>query len=458
MERPRTKILSLFFIGIIFLWSEVAFSGLNSPGIKVGSKGVFHPRLYINSGFDSNVFHRSPQSKLTSKKYQHMKDIKGSIYLGIRPGLQLDIPSDSVEFYLSGLVNYTFFFNAMNLNNLTAKADLSLTFLPKSKVSFMISNNFTRGSGDTFSADDIFDAILYYYTPGTQTGAPYISHNNESTLIISIKPGSGVLQFDIGTALAFGLYPSEDLDYFAPKFMLNAKWNFFPRTAFFFMGDFQIFNFAPRLNFSREGLNVDTYPLHLYIGMAGQLTEKMLLSIRVGGGYTFAADRSKSNPPLPKDDYGMVIGSVDLTYAFGLATFLKAGFKHDFYPSFFGNYYTITGGYAQFSAQFGPVVRPFVFNIQANLNYQYYGKVPLRLGESLFNVAEKNKDGTFNRKDFVVTGRVDLQWYPFKYWMIGLTGRLQFRNSNTFVVLTAQDQLGFGYFKAEVFLQTEIAY
>lgn len=459
--RKFTYTLIAFLCGSALLFPSLAWSIPAPKGVKIGSKGKFHPRLYFNFGYDSNVFTRSNQSDIRDNSPEG--NIVGAPYLSIRPGIELDIPTDSVEFYLGGYANYTHFFPFTNLNTITAKADVSLKVLPKGVFSFEVYNNFSRNTGDATTARDTFAQTLFYYAPGTQTGSVFITHNNTAGVNFNVKPGGGSLLFDFGYAFNFGIYPNTNLDHHVHGFHFNVNWKFFPRTAFTFESDFRIVNFAPGFNTAVDGSNVDSMPLRLYVGMAGQLTERIILRARIGSGYTFAADRSTTDN-LPNDNYTMVIGNVDFTYQFRLTTFIRLGFAHTFDYSQFSNFMHETSGYVEFKTQFGPPVRPFQLGIRASGGYLGFGKIPVTVnvgGESgsvRFNSRDINDDDTINRADFFVRGQVDFDWYPFPFWMVGITGKVAFRNSNTFVVVDNNNQLGFGFFKFDVLFKTEVAY
>ncbi|HAA59120.1 MAG TPA: hypothetical protein DCE42_30475, partial [Myxococcales bacterium] len=62
-------------------------------GVRVGQSGSFHPRLYLDTGYDNNVFNRSSQNPATLLPVD-------TAYLNVRPGLQLEIPSHPIGFEL----------------------------------------------------------------------------------------------------------------------------------------------------------------------------------------------------------------------------------------------------------------------------------------------------------------------------------------------------------------------
>ncbi len=460
MVRQFIYMLAVLCCGVGLMLPSTAWAIPAPKGVKVGSKGKFHPRLYFNVGYDSNVFTRSNQSDIRDNSPEG--NIVGAPYLSIRPGLELDIPTDSVNFYLGGYANYTHFFPFSNLNTVTAKADLRLRVLPRSVFSFEVYNNFSRNTGDATTAQDTFAQTLFYYAPGTQTGSVFITHNNKAGVNFFVKPGGGSLLFDFGYDFTFGIYPNSNLDHHIHGFHFNVNWKFFPRTAFTFESDFRIVNYAPNFNTGVDGSNVDSMPLKLYVGLAGQLTERIILRARIGSGYTFVADRTADN--LPNDNYTMVIGDVDFTYQFLLTTYIRLGFTHSFDQSQFSNFIHETLGYIEFRTQFGPPVRPFQLGIRASGGLLGFGKIPVTVnvgGESgsvRFNSRDINDDDTINRADIVVRGQVDFDWYPYPFWMIGITGRVVFRNSNTFVVVDNNNQLGFGFLKFDLMFKTEVAY
>lgn len=454
------KTVLFLLVGFLSLPQSHSWAAPPSKGIKIGSKGRFHPRLYLNAGYNNNIFHRSYQSEIRSAPGLPFADIKGAGLLSIRPGLQLYIPSESVVFELGGYANYSHFFNFTTLNTVTAKADLGVTFFPRSVFSVTLKNNFSRSSGDTTSANDMFARTMFNYAPGTQVGSAFITHNNETSLLFSIKPKGGALRFDLGYKFGFGLYPSADLDYHSHNISFDVKWSFFPRTAFTFDSSFKIVNYAPRFNLSQSSANNDLKPLKIYVGVIGQLTDRILLTLRLGGGYSFTSTAANANV----DNYGMLLGNIDFTYKFRLTTFLRLGFRHDFHESGFADYYSELYGYAEFGAQFGQT-RPFVLSLRGDLGYLLYGKIePNRTSASgtvttRFISTSTDADGYLNRKDFMLRGNVDLDWFAFPYWLLGISARLTYVNSNTYFLHdNGNNKIGFGYFEFQAIFKTELAF
>lgn len=449
--------LGLFFLicCALFLCSPVQ-GWAKGDGIKIGKRGRFHPRLFVNFGFDSNVFHRSYQTSAGSQ----FSEIIGAPFLSVRPGLELNFETKSIAFLLSGYANYTHFFSLTSqrtdaLNTVTAKADLEAQFMRDGPVTISLINNFSRNTGDSFTASDIFAQASFYVRPGTQNGAVFITHSNQTSLVLSFKPGGGALTFDVGYTFGLNFYPSSDMDHNNHTFAVGLKWSFFPRTAFTFDGTFNIQNFNPRLDFSQSSsVNNSMMPFKAYVGIIGQFTDRLLLTFRVGGGYSLVTGTSVA---ALSDNYGMVVGNVDLTYKISLTTFFRVGFRHDFGPSVFSNYYHETVGYAEFGSQFGNPLRPFVLNLRADGGFVGFGEISSTLGNGQFNATTTNANGNFVRGDTMVRGSVKFDWHVFPFWEIGILGRVEFRNSNLFVVI-GNDQVGLGFFKFDVMLNTELAF
>ena len=321
---------------IILIPQHNAWTAPPSKGIKIGSNGRFHPRLYLNTGYNYNIFHRSNQSEIRSAKGLELARILSDGLFSVRPGLQLHLPSESIIFDLSGYANYSHFFSYSSLNTITAKADIGAVFFPRSIFSVALKNSFSRNTGDTLSADDVFARTLFNYNPGTQLGSAFITLNNTTSLVFSIKPKGGALTFDLGYKFVFGLYPSPDLDYHTHDISFNVKWSFFPRTAFTFDSNFKIVNYAPKFDTTQKSSNNDSKPFKAYVGVVGQLTDRILLTLRLGGGYTFTSTTANADV----DNYGMLLGNIDFTYKFRLTTFLRFGFRHDFHESGFADYFS----------------------------------------------------------------------------------------------------------------------
>jgi hypothetical protein len=449
---PRIAVALLLFFA---LGSAPSFA--KGDGIKIGKQGSFHPRLFLNFGYDSNVLHRSHQSEANSP----FAEIIGAPFLSVRPGLELKLGSKSWDFYVGGFANYSHYFQIngstpiQNINAITAKADVMIQFLKDKPVSVTLANNFGRSTGDSFTAADVFARGIFRNQVGSQNAAAFLALTNSSMLLLSFKPGGGALSIDLGYTFSFGLYPSSDLDYNNHKIAAGVKWSFFPRTAFTFDAEFNIRNFNPRLNFGQGSpVNNNAMPFKAYVGIVGQLTEKLLLTVRVGGGSTLVQSNAVASLT---DNWSMVVGNIDLTYKISLTTFFKIGARHDFSPSFFSNFFHETIGYLEFGSQFGSLVRPLVFNIRASGGYIGYGGIPSTLGGGQFNSSSVDENGNLVRGDLTVRANASLDWHVFKVWKIGLLAQFDFLNSNMFVV-QGGTQTGMGYTKFEVMLTTELAF
>ena len=425
-------------------------------GVRVGQSGSFHPRLYLDTGYDNNVFNRSSQNPATLLPVD-------TAYLNVRPGLQLEIPSHPIGFELSGYANYSLFFNstAANLNTITAKADLTVTLFRNSPVSFSLTNNFSRSSGDENTANDVFERVAFYHQLGTTFRQPFISHDNKTAALLTIQPGGreGPFKFDIGYTFRFAINPDPDTDNNRHKLRLGTKWAFFPKTALLFEASGEFVNFNPRFDFSQTStVTRSSVPVKGTVGIVGNFTENLSLTVRVGGGYNII-DTSVAST-LPDDTYGMAIGSAILTYYFSPTIYFRMGLSHDFHPSAFSNFMHQSAGFLEFTAQ----INRFLIGLRGSAAYIGFGKVNQTVSQpnnggvtTRFNSNNINADGTINRNDIIVRGNATFDFNITQWFVIGLRAGVDWRNSDLFVI-TSEGQIGLSYLNFKAALKLEVAY
>ncbi len=449
---------SVVWLALCFLLGSAKDALAKGDGIKfLGDQGRFHPRLYLDFGFDQNPLRRSSLSRTSAQ----FSEILNAAYFNIRPGLELIVNNESVGFNAAGFVNYNYYINNQlsGLNQLSGKADLSLELFKNGPVKLLISNLFSRSAGDTYTAEEVFNYLLFQADTGTQRGGAFLSFNNASKVQLTIQPGGKAFTTDIGYQIRFGLYPDPNMDFLNQLIYLNVKWKFLPKTALLFESNVDIVNYLPQLNLGRGStLNRGMYPFKAYIGLLGQFTDNLTLTVKVGGGYTFVneADTGGIDPTVPKDNYGMVLGSISLTYYFTPTTYLRAGFIHDFYPSMFTNFYHTTAGVVDFAAQFAS---RFLLKANAMAGYVQYGQLPINFRgiQYSFNRIPTVTAGNTAPNQFVVSGGLSFDWYIFEWWTLGVQSVLEWRESNGGITVDG-NFFDLGFFRITAALKTEIAW
>lgn len=450
--RSKKQLLFLGLIATIFFSiPSLGFAKPAQKGIKLGSNARLSPRLYLSAGFDSNTFHRSSGSKIQSDP--KLADMIGSPYFNIRPGLYLRVPTKVIEFNVGGYANYSIYTEgrAQGLSQLTGKGDLELRFFPEAAVSLLIANYFSRNSGDFYSASDVFDRVLFYYNAGSSLGGVFLSLNNRTQAHLTIQPGGKVLRIDLGYEFKFGLYPSSDLNNSTHRFSFEFKWDFFPRTALLFQAYFDMLSYRSELFSDKKvGVNTDMTPLKLYVGLTGQFTDRLLMTVKLGWGHTFTDKQDSRN--VTKEDYLLPIGMLDLTYYISHTVFLRFGLRHDFMSSYFGNYYTESMASLELSAMLGR----FLLSLRADGGLLSFAKINTTLGGVQFNSSDKSGN-IISRRDPIIRGSATAEFRPVDWLMFGLQGRIVWRDSNTFVNV-GSDTFGLGYLKFEALFKTEVAF
>ena len=420
------------------------------PGFKIGKKGAFHPRLYLNTGFDNNVFQR-PSNTTTAIP------VRNSPFLNIRPGIQLELPTRTISLAVNGYVNYSIYFQESSLNQLTGKADLVVKFFEESPVSVEFANYFSRNSGDFATADDVFVQTLPFYQAGVPVGDTLLTFNNTSKLEFIFQPGGGAFRFDLGYRFIFSIFQNQALDNHKHAMNLGVKWYFFPKTAITFNANFDIVNYAPRFDTSQNtpaaGPSADGMPFRATVGLVGQFTERLALLVNVGGGYTLIDEtdqRAVKDASGAVENYGMVVGDISLTYNISFTTFVRVGFRHDFHPAAFSNFYHESVGSLEFFSQ----LSRFVITLRGEFGYIGFGSSP---SQFKININGSPASPGVTRADLLARALASVDWNVRDWLSFGILGRFVFRNSNASIT-TSLGNMDLSFTRIEAVFKTELAF
>ena len=201
-------------------------------GIRVGgAEGRLHPFVELELRFDSNV----------ASFYQPLIEQTGDLIIHVRPGLQLNVPGDTVAVDLRALLDWAQYLGIQNsdttdLSNLYARVALGVGFNRKGQVGFEVGESFIRSDQPS----------VYSIATGV------ISNYNDLTLSMPWRPGGGALtttlagdwiieSFDAfksgqvcgpssGNPFCDPVYLS-DLGYSNINASLGVNWKFLPKTA-----------------------------------------------------------------------------------------------------------------------------------------------------------------------------------------------------------------------------------
>jgi hypothetical protein len=358
-------------------------------GIKAG-EGRLHPAIDLDLIYDTNPgYFPSGSSNMAS-----------DLMLRIRPGITLSFPSSKVSFELSGKVGYDYYFGidkaqTSDLSTVSGDADLRLGFNPDGQVSFFIEDNFSRTGDPRY----------------TSLAGRFDRTDNEAKAHLQIKPGGGALMFD----LAYGFFldwfdettaDSAAMSSYAHRFYFSGKWKFLPKTAVTVDFDSDLRRYPNGYSWGEK--NVDVNAIRATVGMLGQITPAINLTIKVGYGDSLLPDSYGG------DDYRSVIGQAEVTYRSG-TTFVSAGYVRGFQPVVMFVYFGQDRVYARWRQQLAGK-----FTISADLGFSW-----LAYGTAI----QPDTASQGARSDGLVVGGLSFNYHIQDWVEVGLDYGVQARFS-----------------------------
>jgi len=384
MKTTCLPALIRIFVVILLVTGVSTSSFARGLGIKAG-EGRLHPSLDLDLVYDTNPGYAS-------------SDVKSDLVLRIRPGISLSFPSEVVEFELSGRVGYDYYFgiddkDTSDLSTVAGEADMRVGFNPKGQVSFFIEDTFSR------SGDPRYGAV----------SGRFDRTDNEAKAHLQIKPGGGALMFD----LAYGFFIdwfddsgtySKALSSYGHRAYFSGKWKFLPKTAVTVDFDADIRRYPN--GYSATEKNSDVNAIRATVGMLGQISPSIAITIKAGYGDTL----------LPSDnsgaDYRSVVGQAEMTFKSG-TTFIQFGYSRNFQPVVMFSYFGQDRVYARLRQQ---IAGKFTLALDASYDYLAYGDAVVA-GQ------------TSGRTDHFVSGGLSFDYHILDWIEIGLAYDIQARFS-----------------------------
>lgn len=329
---------------------NTAGSGFNSPmggpteyrakGLRFGSN-QFHPSLSLEFGYDNNVFYSSGEGATAGVFAE--EDLKGSVYLAIKPVLFLGnmlpgqvqgVKGRAIEYSILLGFEYKRYLQDLGArtekNFYGAQASASAMFFSSSKVSFEVMDSFVRTTEPRALVNNL----------------NYDRDHNEVGVGVFYRPGGGLLEFRLGYRFVVDFFEDQMLamaNYYAHDIELKGKWKFFPQTAWWLTVNWRYIHYWEQ-NIDPAVQNMDSMPLRAMTGMTGRLAPTLTLNVGAGYGYSFY-DHG------PNYKYG-ILGMADLSWQIGPYINLRAGYLHGFEDSLWANYYMKDTAYVSYAHQF----------------------------------------------------------------------------------------------------------
>lgn len=293
-------------------------SEADDPGVKLGRLRL-RPSINVGYAFDSNVFLRDEAGAESGP------GPTAAHRMHIAPSLRLTTAKDSpVQFSFGGGIDYRLYIsdnqNVKNLSDLSANADLNVTFNPNGEVLFSILNNFRRTTA----------------APTVELPTPFNRDFNRVGARLGIQPGGKALTFDLYyyfnydhfegfgfTGRTQGQSNVVSLDNLSHDISLKARWKFLPKTAVTFDASGIIWRWDAN-SFANPNL------FRTYVGLVGNLTSRFQAQARLGYGNSFHSSG---------ESFNSVVGDFEVTYALARLSNIRFSYARDFAPTTWGNYF-----------------------------------------------------------------------------------------------------------------------
>lgn len=367
---PKTPVLITAGVLLAQLaFGSVAFA---EPGDALHSDEGWKlsPSLRLAATYNSNVYRASSDETAST--------VADAPILGIEPAIAIQSPRErmflldldaglSWDQYFS--VDDSTSFDVGDQSGLNAFGNLNATINPEGALSLRIDENISRQNEPS---------------PYT-SGESYNWFTNDLGGVVGIRPGAGVLSFDLGyhwKIYAFDNEALESLDRDVHRFDLDINWKFLPKTSLVAMADYRLvrWNQQTRLATRDDGSfpelrNNDNNPLRVQGGLTGLLTERVSVQALAGYGASMH-DQGES--------FSGVIGSLALAYAFGrldLNNRLGVGYRRDFGEASVGNFFTSHQVYAGYEQNV--LDKRLSFNLGGRFEYRDYSTTGSTFGTDL---------------------------------------------------------------------------
>jgi hypothetical protein len=213
---------------------------------------------------------------------------------------------------------------------------------------FQLSDSFVRledtpyqGSGNPISRDDNIASAQAQWSPGGGRITGTLRYTNT---IDVFEQGSG---FSYANSLNHQL-------------MLDGSWKWLPKTAIFMQATQ---GYVTYLNADAKG-KVSSYPLHVFVGLRGLITQKTSAYVALGYANGFYSSGATTNGFL-----GSTYVDLQLTITPSLLNRVVMGFHQDFVNSVISSFYYETAFYASYVQQ---IAGRLAFDLSGRISHRTY--------------------------------------------------------------------------------------
>jgi hypothetical protein len=339
-------------------------------GIRVGgSDGRLHPFVELELRYDSDV----------ASFYVPTAQFSGDLILHVRPGLQLNVPGDTVALDLRAMLDWAQYFglqdksanvvSTRDLSNLFASVSLGVGFNRRGQVGLEIDERFARSNRPT----------AYSVATGI------ISNYNDLNLSVPWRPGGGAFTVTAAGDWAIesfepfkaGQYcgPASTNPYCNSAYLsklgynnvgvgLGLNWKFLPKTAALI--DLSWFDRIP----NSTALSIAGTGMRAQAGATGLVTTHLAATVKGGYGTTLTLDTTAPSVDLTR--FGTWLALVSAEWIPSSFSTLKLTYNHDFGfdPGTVWSLYTINHVTLEGKSKFNNLLQGAVTADYALLSYR----------------------------------------------------------------------------------------
>lgn len=316
-----------------------AQQGGATTGFPIGEKSRIHTELSVGAAYDSNPLRNDAD-------LGQQPDPDGKLL--VRPGLVVAVPGSSVRFGLGAHASFFQYFglsDSPSRKNSQIGADANLDFALGSKSSVV-----------GFSLSDTFVRTPSYFDQVGTVGADEVKLKqwaNNGIARLTLRPGGGALEFDLGYTNTLNLY--DDLDQSMQHgAVFETRYKFLPKTAAVFHADFTVFDVLGDFENPNVPTNPST-PYNITLGLVGQLTSRISVDLAAGFGdsLTWQGDLFSQ---LSDDNRRTFIANAAGRYEFSEGSFVGVGYSRRIIPIIQLDNYIADAAKANLQLGFGRLV------------------------------------------------------------------------------------------------------
>ena len=293
-----------------------------SDGIKVGD-GRLHPYVEAETHY---VVHPG-----------YASGAPNDAMLAVRPGLDLDVPSEKIDLKFSGDLEYQQYLGlgssqTLDYSGLMGHGSILSSINRQGSLGLRLREEFTRSAG-----------------PSIMSGGRLLHFTNDVGFGLDVRPGGGALTFSADYSLFWDRYDRggnsvpdpANLDNMRHNPKLRALWKFLPKTAVFLEAEGYLTQFYDFKDPDPTGPTVTKSDVNsniflVQLGAAGSITSRISALVKAGYGNTFMAG---------PDNFNSFVGQAELHYAFTETTGFKAGLLRTVQPASLFKYFALNRFY-----------------------------------------------------------------------------------------------------------------